>query len=360
MQKSAETERIDLNSVNVMPSTHENLVKGIISQDYKKFWNQNNEINIEMQNKTMEETYSILTNYHNLNSLSRQIQLSESLEIISGFFVDEKVRKFRGFLLNLEKISLFYYIYRRIADIYNIEPLFEASSLGFNTNNHTFSDLWGISFPHKMIRSGCIEEEISEGSISKIRNKLHFQQKLTRNIRKTVQNSKTLKKHLKNFSNISEMEILESGLTGPLARSVNVITPLINASTSINHFSSSQFSQFASSQASNLFGLLEICSVELTLALERMLNLLPKIYGRIPITEGELKNGSFSSSFTKSLGVDHLSIEIEGGLTKYLKLVPLETSNLLGLSRLLVMNPPNLYRFILLFLNPEIEFHYST
>ena len=206
----------------------------------------------------------------------------------------------------------------------------------------------------------AMEEEISEGSISKIRNKLQFQQKLTKNIRKTVKNSKTLKKHLENFSNISEMEILESGLTGPLARSVNVITPLINASTSINHFSSSQFSQFASSQASNPFGLLEICNVELTLALERMLNLLPKIYGRIPITEGELKNGSISSSFTKSLGVDHLTIEIEGGITKYLKLVPFETSNLLGLSRLMAMNPPNLYRFILLFLNPEIEFRYST
>ncbi|MHA1541598.1 MAG: hypothetical protein ACTSQH_01305 [Candidatus Hodarchaeales archaeon] len=91
-----------------------------------------------------------------------------------------------------------------------------------------------------------------------------------------------------------------------------------------------------------------------------MLNLLPKIYGRIPIAEEELKNGSISSSFTKSLGVDHLSIEIEGGITKYLKLVPFETSNLLGLSRLMAMNPPNLYRFILLFLNPEIEFRYST
>ncbi|MHA2318991.1 MAG: hypothetical protein ACXAC6_14680, partial [Candidatus Hodarchaeales archaeon] len=91
MQKSAETERIDLNSVNVMPSTHENLVKGIISQDYKKFWNQNNEINIEIQNKSMEETYSILTDDHNLDTLSRQIQLSESLEIISGFFIDEKL-----------------------------------------------------------------------------------------------------------------------------------------------------------------------------------------------------------------------------------------------------------------------------
>jgi len=360
MKKSAETERIDLNSVNVMPSTHENRVKGVISQDFKKYWNQNNEVNIEIQNKTIEETYSILTNDHNQNSLSRQIQLSESLEIISGFFVNEKVRKFRGFLLNLEKISLFYYLYERIADIFDIEPLFEASSLGLSTNNHTFTDLWGASFPHKMVRSGCMEEEISEESISKIRNKLQFQQKLTKNIRKTVKNSKTLRKLLENFSNISEMEILESGLTGPLARSVNVITPLINASTSINHFSSSQFSQFASSQASNPFGLLEICNVELTLALERMLNLLPKIYGRIPITEGELKNGSFSSSFTKSLGVDHLSIEIEGGLTKYLKLVPLETSNLLGLSRLLAMNPPNLYSFILLFLNPEIEFHYST
>ena len=169
MQKSTETERIDLNSVNVMPSTHENLVKGIISQEYKKFWNQN-EINIEIQNKTIEETYSILTNDNNLNSLSIQIQLSEGLEIISGIFVNEKVRKFRGFLLNLEKISLFYYLYKRIADIFDIEPLFEVSSLGLNTNNHTFTDLWGVSFPHKMVRSGFMEEEISEGSISKILN----------------------------------------------------------------------------------------------------------------------------------------------------------------------------------------------
>ncbi|MHA1946366.1 MAG: NADH-quinone oxidoreductase subunit D-related protein [Candidatus Hodarchaeales archaeon] len=304
MQKSAETERIDLNSVNVMPSTHENLVKGIISQDYKKFWNQNNEINIEIQNKSMEETYSILTDDHNLDTLSRQIQLSESLEIISGFFIDEKLRMFRGFLLNLEKISLFFFLYKRLADIYDIETLLELSSLGLNTNNHTFTDLWGNSFPHKMVRPGWIEEEISESSISKIRNNLKSQQKLVKNIRKAVKNSKTLQKPLENYSNLIETEILKSGITGPLARSVNVITPLINASTSINHFSSSQFSQFVTSESSNPFGLLEICNVELTLALERMLQLLPKIYGRILLTEGELRNGSISSSFVKSFGVD--------------------------------------------------------
>jgi hypothetical protein len=211
-----------------------------------------------------------------------------------------------------------------------------------------------------MVRPGWIEEEISESSISKIRNNLKSQQKLVKNIRKAVKNSKTLQKPLENYSNLIETEILKSGITGPLARSVNVITPLINASTSINHFSSSQFSQFVTSESSNPFGLLEICNVELTLALERMLQLLPKIYGRILLTEGELRNGSISSSFVKSFGVDHLSIEIEGGLTKYLKLVPFEISNILGISKVIASNSPNLHQFILLFLNPEIEFRYST
>ena len=84
MQKSVETKKIDLNSIIVMPSSYENLVKGAISQDYDKFWKQSNERNLKFKNKSLEETYAVLENDQQLIALSRQIHLSESLETLSG------------------------------------------------------------------------------------------------------------------------------------------------------------------------------------------------------------------------------------------------------------------------------------
>jgi len=355
MNKTLETKTTDLNSISVIPSNYENLVKGAISQNYDKFWKQPNERNLKIQNKTLEETYSLLENDHELNALSRQIHLSESLETLTGIFLSEKMRIFRGFLLNLEKVSQFFNLFIRIADIYNIEALLEVSSVGLDTNKHVFEELWGDSFPKEMIRPGLIREGISEKDIQKTLRIVKKQQKLVTTIRKMVKKSKTLKKGLENYSNLTEAEILKSGLTGPLARSVNIVTPLIKLSTSLNRFSSSQFSQFATSQTSNPSGILEICNVELRLALERMMLLLPKIFGKISFSESELKNGSISSSFALSFGINHLTVEIAECSVKYLKFVPFETSNLLGISRLMRINQPSLYQFILLFLNPEIE-----
>jgi len=355
MRNSVETTGIDLNSITVMPSSYENLVKGAISQNYDKFWNQPNKRNLTLQNKSLEETYSILDNDQQLINISRQIHLSESLETLSGIFISEKMRMFRGFLLNLEKASLFFYLFKKIANIYNIENLLEASSIGLDTNQHTFAQLMGDSFPREMIRPGLIRGEIRENSIPKTLRILKDQQKLVTTIRKMVRKSKTLNQSLENYSNLSKTEILKSGLTGPFARSVNIVTPLIKLSTSFNRFSSSQYSQFVTSQTSNPNGILEICNVEIKLALERMVQLLPKICGKISLSGSQLKNGSFSSSFAFNLGINHLTVEIEEGRTRYLKFVPFETSNLLGISKLMAINPPSLNRFILLFLNPEIE-----
>ena len=355
MHKSVETKSLNLNSISVVPSSYENLVKGAISQNYDKFWNQPNKRNINVQNKAVEETYSILENDQELSALSRQIHLTESLETLSGIFIPEKMRIFRGFLLNLEKVSQFFKLFKRLAEIYNIETLLEASSIGLDTNQHTFTELWRDSFPKEMIRPGCVKEGINEEYIPKIVRILNNQQKLVTTIRKTVRESKILTKSLDNYQNLSRSEILKSGLTGPLARSINIVTPLVNLSTSLNRFSSSQFSQYVTSQTSNPNSLLEIFNIELRLALERMIQLLPKISGTISLSESELKNGSITSSFAVSSGINHLTVEINESRTKYLKFVPFETSNLLGISKLMAINPPSLYHFILLFLNPEIE-----
>ncbi|MCK4849382.1 MAG: hypothetical protein KAT16_10165 [Candidatus Heimdallarchaeota archaeon] len=355
MHKSVETKKINLNSITVIPSSYENLVKGAISQNHDKFWQQPNERNLKLQNKSLEETYAFLENDQQLIALSRQIHLSESLETLSGISIPEKMRLFRGFLLNLEKVSLLFYLFKRIANIYNIETLLEASSTGLDIINQTSTELFGDSFPQEIIRPGYIKEGISEKTIPKTLGILNKQHKLVTTIRKTVLKSQTLNESLDNYSNLSKSEILKSGLTGPFARSVGIVTPLIKLSTSLNRVSSSRLSQFVTSQTSNPKNILEICNVELKLALERMIQLLPNIYGKIPVQECKLKNGSLSSSFALSLGINHLTVEIDEGRARYLKFVPFETSNLVGISKLMVINHPSLYHFILLFLNPEIE-----
>ena len=111
MHKSVETKSLNLNSISVVPSSYENLVKRAISQNYDNFWNKPNKRNINVQNKAVEETYSILENDQELSALSRQIHLTESLETLSGIFIPEKMRIFRGFLLNVNVSFVSTYIF---------------------------------------------------------------------------------------------------------------------------------------------------------------------------------------------------------------------------------------------------------
>ena len=65
--------------------------------------------------------------------------------------------------------------------------------------------------------------------------------------------------------------------------------------------------------------------------------------------------GQFTYSIPVSLGVNYLTIELEGNQVKYINFIPFELGNLQGITELISRNSKEIHPLLLLFLNPEIS-----
>ena len=340
----------------IMPSKYAELVKAAQFGDTKEYWLQQKSIHHKLQNQPYVNVISILETDQPLVALSRQIFLSETIEKLTGQFISEKMVKYRGFLLNWEKVLSIFSILFNISKVFSISKLSSNTYRGFTSVQDTFEDLWGSRFPINVMRPGIALKQLDHTTIPKVMRSINVQRKLAKKVSNSIESSDILKTGLKDMAYLSNSELVKKRLTGPIARASGVISPLIDLPIGKNQKTSYFYTQFAYGKTPSPLRFMEICYRELILALERMVILLPKFQGTLGESTLPENSGQLSTSYPITFGVNHLTIELEGSRTKYVNFIPFEVGNVEGISQLLVKNSETLTSYILSFLNPEISF----
>ena len=344
-----------LNLFKTSQAKHIQLVNAALSSESQEYWQQHNKINLQMQNASISKVFDILEVNQPLFSLSRQIILSSSIEKITGTFISDKMQIYRGFLLNWEKILILFHLFEKIAKIEGLNGVQNSASQGIISNKDTFEDLWGERFPLAVVRPGLANKTLDYNSPLKIQNMINAQRRLSKKVIKGIRGSSNLKNKLKNIVLLSKAELLNTGLTGPIARASNINPPIFNLASNRSQRNFLFFQQYAYTSSPSPLAFLEICFTELQLALERLSFLVAHLHGKLEMNSVRETQGQFTYSIPVSLGVNYLTIELEGNQVKYINFIPFELGNLQGITELISRNSKEIHPLLLLFLNPEIS-----
>jgi hypothetical protein len=330
------------------------LVNAVLSYKPEIYWQERNEFNQRMQNTSISKAFEILTKNQPFLAFSHQIMMSASIERITGTFISKKNQLLRGFLLNWEKTLLLFHFFQQIGENEDLINVQNSANRGTTSIRNLFEDIWGESFPCSVIRPGEVNTSFDLETTTRIYNELNYHRRLCKQITKEILDSRSLKNRVKGISFLSRDEILNTGIAGPFARVLNINPKKTGLTTSFDLSSPQFYQQYAYASSFYPFALIEICLTELNLALERLSLLLPKIQGQIKVNDIRESQGQFTCSLPVCFGVNHLSIELDYDLVKYINFIPFEMGNLLGITELIRKNEKDLYPLLFLYLNPEI------
>ncbi|MHA2106213.1 MAG: hypothetical protein ACW99R_00710 [Candidatus Hodarchaeales archaeon] len=355
--QEAERERNEiLNSYEVTPRKYTELVTATLEGIPRNFFLQQKTLSGQLQNQPYVDVISILEKDQPLAALSRQIFLTEVIEKLTGQFIPKKMVLYRGYLLNWEKVFMIFSFFSNIAQIFSISDLHKTANRGFTSVQDTFENLWGSRFPINVMRPGIALKILDHNSIPIAIRSINIQRQVAKKILKIIEKSNTLSKSLHNLKFLSNSELGNTSLAGPIARASGIINPLIDLPTSKMQKTSLFYSQFAYGKAPSPLRFMEICYRELSLALERMTFLLPKFQGRLKDSTLPENSGQHSASYPITFGVNHLTIELSGDKAKYVNFIPFEYGNIEGISLLITINSDALTPYLLSYLNPELSF----
>jgi hypothetical protein len=356
MEEAKREQNEFFSTYKLSPLKYSELVTATLKGNPKDYLAQLKSLNGQLQNQPYVNVISMLEKDQPLAALSRQIFLTEAIEKLTGQFIREKIVLYRGYLLNWEKILMIFSFFSNISKIFSISDLEKIASQGFTSVQDTFEDLWGTRYPTNAIRPGVALKTLDHNSIPKLIRSINLQKKLAKRILKIIEKSTLLSESLRELKFLSNSELGNTSLAGPIARASGLINPLIDLPTNKMQKSSLYYSQFAYGKTPSPLRFMEICYRELILALERKTYLLPKFQGRLEDSTLPENSGQHSASYPITFGVNHLTIELEGDKAKYVNFIPFELGNIEGISRLLTINSDVLTPYLLAFLNPEISF----
>ncbi|MFX1539134.1 MAG: hypothetical protein ACFFDI_33585 [Promethearchaeota archaeon] len=290
-----------------------------------------------------------------LNSISHQVHLSETIELITGMIVSEDIRQYRGLLLNIERASIYFYLYYWFFRFLNN---FKASRLALESYAsfwYLFEFIWEIQFPWGLIRPGAIPRPIAHTLIPEIRKAVYAQQKIAWKLAKSIEKKTTLKNSLEGVISLSLDLVKKTGITGPITRATGTIPPLVTSSSSITRQSAQNFLKYTYITENNLLNVLRVGYTELILSLNQISHLL-KGYSITPQETSKSLSGEATTSFSTTLGDSHLTLNILDGQVGYFNFIPPQMINITGVIESLSTCPVSLRPIILLFFDPEIPF----
>ncbi|UCE14872.1 MAG: hypothetical protein JSV04_06735 [Candidatus Heimdallarchaeota archaeon] len=328
----------------------------LIPSNIREYLQKKREQQVIMTDISVSELIFLLERESPLNAISHQIHLSETIELITGTLVSDKIYRFRGLMLNFERAMIYFYLFHRIFELLKEFQMAKAALRGYSSFQRIFETLWDLKFPYGLIRPADITQPLLENKIPKIRHIFQYQVKIGWKIAKHIEKKIEINDALKKFDLFSPDDVKSIGLSGPIAQASGVL-PVLNPITSTYPRKSAQhFIQYAQTSESNLWGSLRVGYVELILALNRTSLLLQAYPVSSQTISQETLNGEVTSSFLTTLGNSHLTINLSNGTVKYFNYISVQMANMAGITKLLSICPNELKSIILLFYNPEIQF----
>jgi len=305
-----------------------------------------------MKDIPLSRLFFLLERENLLNAISHQVQLSETIELIAGMIVSDDIRRFRGLLLNIERASIYFYLYYWIFRFLNN---FKASRLALESYTsfwYLFERIWEMQFPWGLIRPGTINHPITLTQIQEIQKIVITQQKKAWKIAKIVEKKTLMKTTLEGVKNLSMDVIKKTGITGPMIRASGLISPLSTPSFSSIRQSAQNFQKFTYTTEYNLLNVLRVSYTELLLSLNQISQLLQEYSITSQGTLNSL-NGEATTTFTTTLGESHLTLNILDDQVMYFNIIPPQMINITGVAESLSTCPTSLKLIILLFFDPE-------
>jgi Ni,Fe-hydrogenase III large subunit len=321
--------------------------------DLSTYLSKKREKQISMTDISLSNLFLLFENGDPFTLISRQILLSESVELISGKDISKEILEYRGFLLNIERAMTYFYLFYKIFDYYDDSNYSRLSLNSFAALQFIFKIAWEFGFPWGVVRPAAMLKPILPDRIPAIKKILENQEKIAYKIAKKIENSNRLKNQLDSIKTLTYDDLRKNGLTGPINRTLGSIT-LFRSRSSINGRRSAQnFVQFAYTDNNTLWNLLRISHVELILALNRALILLKPYNVKTFNLDEEKLNGEITQSLQTTLGEIYLTINISDNRAKYFNYIPPQLSNKLGIEKIMEKCPSSLYPLIFHFYHPE-------
>lgn len=339
-------------SIHLSPNIISDTLSTISTSDLSYYIQTKREKQRLMKEISVSKLFVKFERENSLNTISHQVHLAETIELISGIIISDDIRQYRGLLINLERVSinmyLFYWFFRLLDD-------FKTSRLALESYSsfwYLFELLWKQQFPWGLIRPGGISHPISSKNVLEIEKIVFTQQKTAWEIAKAIEKKTIDNKELKEVIILSADLMEKTGITGPIARTSGAIPVLPPLPSFPTRLSAQNFLKYTYTAENNLLGVLRVSYTELILALERILGLL-KEYPRISLDTPKTLNGEATTSFPTSLGESHLTISIIDNQVTYFNFIPPQMINIAGILESLSTCPTSLQLVILLFFDPE-------
>ena len=307
-----------------------------------------------MTNIPISRLFYLLERERPLLSITRQIHLSETIELITGIIIPEKIREYRGLLLNFERSMTFFYIFYKFFNFFGYYESARIAYTGYSSFLSILETLWQFRFPWGIVRTGGVLKPIYPTVIPEIQKLIHSQQKNALNIAKFIEKKSEMKNKLRSLETLNTEEAVILGITGPIARSLGVIPSKSAGFSDSARKSAKSFIQNAYTNDGNLWTIFRVCYAELILSLERSLQLLKPYSLKSQKKLKDSINGEATSTFTTVLGQTHLTVNISDNQATYFNYIPPEMVNMAGITKILA-KCPNSHNFIVfLLLDPRI------
>lgn len=306
-----------------------------------------------MTNISIQNLFLLLERGDPFTTISRQMLLAESIELISGMVIPRDFLEYRGFLLNIEQAMTFFYLFHKIFHFYEDSSHSQLSLNSFAALQYIFEVAWELRFPWGIIRPAGMLKPILSENIPKIRKILVNQEKNAYTIAKKLENSLILKTQLDPIKTPTKDDFRITGLTGSFKRTLGIIPSFWPRNSNNGRKSAQYFIQYAYTDNNTLWNLLRITYTELILALNRSLKLLKPFSIKSDYPNDQKVEGEITQSFQTTLGEIHLTINIVNDKVKYFNYIPSQLTNKLGIEKMLKKCPSSLSPLILYFYHPE-------
>jgi len=305
-----------------------------------------------MTNVSLSNLFLLLERGDTLTSISRQVFLSELVELIGGIFVSDDIWYYRGLLLNIERSMTYFYLFDKIFNFFEDSFLSQLSYECFTVFQRLFENMWELRFPWGFIRPGTMLEPIESRTIPDIKKILRFLESRAFTIAKKIESSSQLKTQLTTIKTLGKEEIRKTGMTGPIDRTIGIL-PRLNSISTINlRKSSAHFIQYAYTSNNNMWNLLRVSYVELILSLNR----ISKFLKPYPVMKGNISkerlDGDNTCSFQTVLGEGHFTLNISQDKVSYFNYIPPQIVNSQGIETLVNKTPVSFHPLLSLFHQP--------
>ncbi len=351
---------VEVKTTEKTPFTHFNpeifsqLLTTITSNDLTQYLHNRRDQQRLMKDIPLSTLFFLVEREQPLNTISHQVHLSETIELISGIIVSDDIKQYRGLMLNIERTMIYFYLFYWIFRFFEEQKTAKMSFEGYYSFQRIFESLWQLRFPRGLIRPGAILQPLNPSRIPEIQRIIFFQQRNAWQIAKCIEKKLKIKKILIEQEILSSTEVKNTGITGPIARASGAI-PALNSPDSIPTRQSAQLLlKYAYSNDNNLLSVLRVSYVELILALNRISQLLTSYQVRSINASKKPLNGETTVSFSTVLGESHLTVNISDDQVRYFNFIPPQMSNMAGFDKILSTCPVSLKPIVLLFFDPEI------